>query len=96
MRLRSLWYTYGVQRIAQCLLLCLLAFAGVLWWQLDSLSDLIVYRLQEQRVQTLTQTVTNAAGDPVTVTTTRLDGESVSDFVARHYEAVAAAKAGGA
>lgn len=34
--------------------------------------------------QTLTQTVNNAAGDPVTITTTRNSDESVAEFYARH------------
>lgn len=35
-------------------------------------------------MQTLKQTVNNAAGDPVEVVTTRNDGESVEAFYARH------------
>jgi hypothetical protein len=66
-----------------------------LWWQLASLSDLITHRLQEQPLQSLEQTVTNAAGESVKVITVRQTGESVADFVARHNEAVTAVKAGG-
>lgn len=44
------------------------------------------------RMQTLTQTVNNSSGDPVTITTTRNDGESVADFVARHNAVVAYVK----
>ena len=69
--------------------------AGGLWWQLASLSDLITHRLQEQPLQSLEQTVTNAAGESVKVITVRQTGESVADFVARHNDAVAAVKAGG-
>lgn len=82
-------------RLPSCLLCALLAMAGVLWWQLDSLSDLITYRLENQNVQTLTQKVTNASGEEVIVTTTRGSDETVEAFVARHNAAVAAVKAGG-
>ena len=46
-------------------------------------------------MQSLEQTVTNAAGESVKVITVRQTGESVADFVARHNEAVTAVKAGG-
>lgn len=67
--------------------------AGVLWWQIDSLNDLIVYRLEQYPMQTITETVTCSDGSTVVVVTTRLDGESTSDFVARHRDLVAALKA---
>lgn len=44
-------------------------------------------------MQTLTQTVTNASGDPVTITTTRLADESVAEFYTRHKAVVDYTKA---
>lgn len=44
-------------------------------------------------MQTLTQKVVKSNGDEVTVVTTRLDGESVADFIARHAAVVEALKA---
>ena len=39
-------------------------------------------------MQTITQSVTNTAGDVASITTTRSDGESVADWLTRHKAAV--------
>lgn len=91
-----IWYISGVtNRPATCLLTALLAMAGVLWWQLDSLSDLITYRLEQQTVQTLKTTVKNPAGDSVEVITENNGEETAAEQYARHMAMVNIVKAGG-
>ncbi len=83
------------QRLIHGSLAAVLAVVGFDAYKLHNLNELIVHRLQEQPLQSLEQTVTNAAGESVKVITVRQTGESVADFVARHNEAVAAVKASG-
>ena len=72
------------------LLAVVLVFSASMWWSLRGLRDGIesVIRQHEVAMQTITQSVTNTAGDVASITTTRSDGESVADWLTRHKAAV--------
>jgi len=73
---------------------CVLAVAGYQVAQLDArIATLIRTKNQEERMQTLTETVTSQSGRTLTVTTTRGEGETIDSFIGRHNEAVNAARA---
>lgn len=60
----------------------------------ERLHDLVTNRSHEP-MQRLEQDVTREDGSITRVITTRLEGESVADFLARHDEIVSALKGGG-
>jgi len=76
--------------ITTVLIAVVLLFSGSIWWRLSGLRDGIesVIRHHEVAMQTITQTVTNSTGDVASISTTRSDGESVTDWLARHKAAV--------
>lgn len=70
--------------------------AGYRVASLDTSIEELIREIHHQPIsamQTLTEEVTTRSGRTITVTTTRREGESVDDFLARHNEAVDAAKA---
>lgn|GEM_PF-5254037 len=56
-------------------------------------TDAMTQPESQEYMQTLTQDVTRQNGDVTTVTSTRMDQESVADFIVRHDAIVAALKA---
>jgi len=76
------------------LLLAVLATVSAVWWKIDTVTDGLqrVVNYYEAPVTTATSTVTNSTGISVTITTTKKDGETDSDFLARHIATVAAAQ----
>lgn len=78
----------------------LLCIVVVLCYAADKLSRLdarmamiLTDRRPDPAMQTITQVVTRANGTTVTVTTTRKEGESLTDWIGRHDAAVAALEA---
>lgn len=75
---------------------CLVAVSLFIVHKLTSLdAKLAAVLIQPDRstMQTITQTVTRSNGTTVTVTTTRKEGESLADWIGRHFAAVAELKA---
>ena len=81
--------------ITTVLLLAVLATVSAVWWKIDHITDGLqrVVSYYEAPVTTASSTVTNTTGVSITITTTKNDGETDADFMARHIATVAAAQA---
>lgn len=79
-----------VERATLAGLFVLVLMTGFVGWHVVRLGENLKTTIQqgERIMQVITQTVTRQNGDTTEVSTTRIAGESLADWQARHDEAV--------